>query len=137
MVGDIGKQMLFGRIFLAINGLIGLALGTFVAVSSSLSSVGIDVQGYGLIEVRAAVGGAWICLGLFWLINAFGRRLRSSTATLGVFYAVTAAVRFLAMQDGGATNQTLMFLAFELVIALISLLLFVWALAPERRRIFG
>lgn len=129
--------MLFGRIFLALNGLIGVLLGGFVAASNSLSSLGIEVHGSALIEVRTGLGGAWICVGLFWLFNSFGRRVRSATVTLGAFYLVTALIRFYAMQGGGATDQTLMFLVFEVVVGVVAVGLSGWVLAPNRRRIFG
>ena len=129
--------MVFARLFLFLNGLLGVALGGFVAVSSDLSLLDIKLSGSALIEVRTAMGGAWLALGLFWLASTFGRRLRSAIGSLTGFYAVTAVVRVLAMQAGGSTDTTLIFLAFEVVVALIGGWLFARTLSPTKRRIFS
>lgn len=129
--------MIFSRLFLFINGLLGLALGGYVVSVESLSLLDIQLTGAAMIEVRTAMGGAWLALGLYWCIASFGRRLRTGVGSLAGFYLVTAVARGLAMRFGGSTDTTLAFLAFELVTAIIAAWLFFSTLAPSQRRIFG
>ena len=129
--------MLAGRLFLFFNGLLGLLLGGFVTLFADLSILGIQLTGAPLIEVRTAMGGAWLTLGLYWFAATFGRRVRTAVGAVSGFYAVTAIARGIAMQAGGSTEATLMFLAFEAVVALLGALLFFVTLAPNRRRIFA
>lgn len=129
--------MIFGRVFLFLNGLLGLVLGAYVITAPSLAVLDINLAGPAMIEVRTAMGGAWVALGLYWGFAAFGRRLRTGVGALAGFYVVTALARVLAMRFGGATDTTLAFLAFEVIVAMVACWLFFSTLAPSQRRIFG
>lgn len=129
--------MLFGRIFLLLNALIALGLGGWSVLQADFSAYGITADGPGLIEVRTALGGAWLTFGLLWLAGAVGRRVRTGMAQLATFYGITAVCRFLAMQAGGGTQTTLIFLVFEITVFSIASWMYFVTLAPADRRIFG
>ena len=129
--------MLFGRIFLLLNALIAIGLGGWAVLQTDFSAYGITADGAGMIEVRTALGGAWLTFGLLWFAGALGRRVRTGIAQLAGFYAVTAVCRFLAMQAGGGTHATLLFLVFEISVFAIASWMYFVTLAPADRRIFG
>ena len=129
--------MLFGRIFLLLNALIAIGLGGWAVLQTDFSAYGITADGAGMIEVRTALGGAWLTFGLLWFAGALGRRVRTGMAQLAGFYAVTAVCRFLAMQAGGGTQATLLFLVFEISVFAIASWMYFVTLAPADRRIFG
>ena len=130
-------HMLFGRIFLLLNALVALSLGGWAVLQTDFSAYGITADGPGLIEVRTALGGAWLTFGVLWLAGAIGRRVRTGMAQLAGFYAITAVCRFLAMQAGGGTQMSLMFLVFEIAVFSIASWMYFVTLAPADRRIFG
>ena len=129
--------MLFGRIFLLLNALVAIGLGGWAVLQTDFSAFGISTDGAGLIEVRTALGGAWLTFGVLWFAGALGRRVRTGMAQLAGFYVVTAVCRFLAMQTGGGTQTTLLFLVFEIAVFAIASWMYFVTLAPADRRIFG
>lgn len=129
--------MLFGRIFLLLNALVAIGLGGWAVLQTDFSAYGITADAAGLIELRAALGGAWLTFGVLWFAGALGRRVRTGMAQLAGFYVITASCRFFAMQAGGGTQTTLLFLVFEIAVFSIAGWLYSVTLAPADRRIFG
>lgn len=129
--------MLFGRIFLLLNALVAIGLGGWAVLQTDFSAYGIAADAAGLIELRAALGGAWLTFGVLWFAGALGRRVRTGMALLATFYGITAVCRFLAMQAGGGAQTTLIFLVFEIAVFLTASWMYFVTLAPLDRRIFG
>lgn len=129
--------MLFGRIFLLLNALVAIGLGGWAVLQTDFSAYGIAADAAGLIELRAALGGAWLTFGVLWFAGASGRRVRTGMALLATFYGITAVCRFLAMQAGGGAQTTLIFLVFEIAVFSIASWMYFVTLAPADRRIFG
>lgn len=129
--------MLFGRILLLLNALVAIVLGSWAVLQTDFSAYGITADQAGLIEVRTALGGAWLTFGVLWLTGGVGRRIRTAMAQLAGFYLITAACRFLAMQAGGGTQTSFIFLVFEMTVFSIASWMYFVTLAPADRRIFG
>lgn len=129
--------MLFGRIFLLLNALVAIGLGGWAVLQTDFSAYGIAADAAGLIELRAALGGAWLTFGVLWFAGALGRRVRTGMALLATFYGITAVCRFLAMQAGGGAQTTLIFLVFEIAVFSTASWMYFVTLAPLDRRIFG
>ncbi|QGG80315.1 hypothetical protein GH975_06905 [Litorivicinus lipolyticus] len=124
------------RLFLGVQGLIALAVGLLCAFLSDWSILGVSAEGAGRIELKVAIGGTWVFLGVHFLSGAMGSNLRAYLIQLASLYGLLAATRLLAMQSDSASMNTLLLLGYELVSAAIALVLFARS-NPDRRRIFG
>lgn len=127
---------MLARLFLGLQGLVALAVGLMCAFLSDWSVLGVDAEGAGRIELKVAIGGTWLFLGVHFLTGAMGSNLRAYLAQLAALYAILSVTRLLAMQSDSAAMNTLLFLGYEIVSVLIALVLFARS-NPDRRRIFG
>lgn len=129
-------MVLAARIFLGLQGLVALGIGVLCALLNDWSALGVTAEGAGRIELKVAIGGTWVFLGVMFLRGAFAQGLRPWIGQVALLYSILGLLRILAMQGDSATMNTLIFLAYEAASALIALALF-FRLNPDRRRIFG
>lgn len=124
------------RLFLGVQGLVALAVGLVCAFLNDWSLLDVDVGAAGRIELKVAIGGTWLFLGVHFFTGAIGSNLRAYLVQVAALYGILAVIRLVAMQSDAASMNTLLFLAFEMVSVLIALVLFARS-NPDRRRIFG
>jgi hypothetical protein len=115
-----------GFLVLTAIGLVPIALGYGVAPQQSLESqFAVSIQNVNGAHIFRAIMGLYLALATFWVIGAFNSHLRQAALySLVVFMLGLAAGRLLSLVVDGVPNRLLMiYLALELVIGLVGLLL--------------